>query len=90
MSGLKDPERPLAVEGVEVVPTADGYVVYDEQRDRVHYLNHTAALVLEFCTGENTAEEIVRALQLAYDLPEPPEAETHECLTRLRAEGLVH
>ena len=29
-------------------------------------------------------------LQLAYDLPEPPEAETRECLTRLRAEGLVH
>ena len=27
-------------------------------------------------------------LQLAYDLPEPPEAETRECLTQLRAEGL--
>ena len=54
MSGLEDPEHPLAVDGVEVVPTADGYVVYDEQRDRVHYLNHTAVLVLEFCTGENT------------------------------------
>ncbi len=90
MSGLKDPEHPLALEGVEVVPTADGYVVYDEERDRVHYLNHTAALVLEFCTGENSAEEIVGMLQLAYDLPEPPEAETRECLTRLRAEGLVH
>jgi PqqD family protein of HPr-rel-A system len=89
VSGLKDPEHPLAVDGVEVVPTADGYVVYDEQSDRVHYLNHTAALVLEFCTGENSAEEIIGMLQLAYDLPEPPEAETRECLTRLRAEGLV-
>jgi Coenzyme PQQ synthesis protein D (PqqD) len=90
VSGLEDPERPLAVEGVEVVPTSDGYVVYDEQRDRVHYLNHTAALVLEFCTGENSAEEIVRMLQLAYELAEPPEVETRECLNRLRAEGLVH
>jgi hypothetical protein len=89
VSELEDPERPLAVEGVEVVPTADGYVVYDEPRDRIHYLNHTAALVLEFCTGENSAEEIVRMVQLAYELPEPPEAETRECLTRLRAEGLV-
>jgi hypothetical protein len=77
------------MDGVEVVPTADGYVVYDEQRDRIHYLNHTAALVLEFCTGENSPGEIVRMLQLAYDLPEPPDEETRECLARLRAEGLV-
>ena len=90
MSGPNDPEHPVAVEEAEVVPTADGYVVYDEGRDRVHYLNHTAVLVLEFCTGENTAEEIVRMLQLAYDLPEPPDEETRECLVRLRAEGLVH
>ena len=90
MSGAENPDRPLAVGDLEVVPTADGYVVYDEQRDRVHYLNHTAVLILEFCTGENSAEEIVGMLQLAYDLPEPPEAETRECLTRLRAEGLVH
>jgi Coenzyme PQQ synthesis protein D (PqqD) len=90
VSDSPEPERPLALEGVEVVPTADGYVVYDEQRDRVHYLNHTAALVLEFCTGENSAEEIVEMLQLAYDLPEPPQVETLECLTRLRAEGLIH
>ena len=72
-----------------MVASADGYVVYDERRDRVHYLNHTAALVLEFCTGENGPDQIVRMLQAAYDLPEPPEAETEECLARLRAEGLV-
>jgi hypothetical protein len=89
VSKLEEPEHPRAMDGVEVVPTADGYVVYDEQRDRVHYLNHTAALVLEFCTGDNSPEEIVRMLQLAYDLPDPPEDETRECLTRLRVEGLV-
>ena len=79
----------LAVEGIEVVPTADGYVVYDEGRDRIHYLNHTAALVLEFCTGENTDEEIVRMLQVAYELPDPPQEETRECLSHLRTEGLI-
>jgi hypothetical protein len=89
VSEVQGSDHPVAVDGIEVVPTADGYVVYDEPRDRIHYLNHTAALVLEFCTGENSPEEIVGMLQLAYDLPEPPEAETRECLTRLRAEGLV-
>jgi hypothetical protein len=77
------------VPGIEVIASADGYVVYDEERDRVHHLNHTAALVLEFCTGENDEGEIVGMLQAAYDLPEPPAAETEECLAHLRAEGLV-
>jgi hypothetical protein len=89
MSGAGRAGTPVAADGIEIVPTADGYVVYDEGRDRIHYLNHTAALVLEFCTGENTDAEIVHMLQLAYELPEPPEDETHECLTHLRTEGLI-
>lgn len=89
MSSEQGQANPTSVDGVEVIPTADGYVIYDESRDRIHYLNHTAALVLEFCTGENTAEEIVALLQKAYDLPDPPEEETRECLEQLRAEGLL-
>jgi hypothetical protein len=81
--------RPLRRSGIEVVPTADGYVVYDEERDRVHYLNHTAALILEFATGENSDEQITRMLQVAYDLPEPPEEEVSECLEQLLKEGLI-
>ena len=82
-------ERPERVEGVEVSAAADGYVVYDPAKDRVHYLNHTAALVLEFCTGEHTAEEIARLLQVAYEMPEPPVLEAGECLAQLRHEGLI-
>ena len=81
--------RPLRADGIEVVPTVDGYVVYDPARDRVHYLNHTAALVLEFATGENSDTEITRMLQVAYDLPDPPATEVRECLEQLRDEGLV-
>lgn len=80
---------PVRATGIEVVPTADGYVVYDADRDRVHYLNHTAALILEFATGANNDEEITRMLQTAYDLPDPPAREVRECLEQLRAEGLV-
>lgn len=81
--------NPVAVDGLEVVPTADGYVVYDESHDRVHYLNHTAALVLEFCTGDNSARDIIRMLQLSYDLPRPPERETRDCLESLQEQGLL-
>ena len=81
--------RPERVEGVEVSAVADGYVVYDPAKDRVRYLNHTAAVVLEFCTGEHTVEEIVHLLQVAYELPEPPAREAGECLAHLRQEGLI-
>ena len=82
-------DSPRRVENVEINQVADGYVVYDKERDRVHYLNHTAALVLEFCTGENTTDDIIGIMQTAYDLPDPPEDEIAECLTQLREEGLV-
>jgi coenzyme PQQ synthesis protein D (PqqD) len=84
------PDRgPERTDGIEVNAVADGYVVYDTARDRVHYLNHTAALVLELCTGENSTDEIVRLLQVAFELPEPPTREANDCLEQLRGEGLI-
>jgi len=82
-------DLPRRVDDIEINQVADGYVVYDKDRDRVHYLNHTAALVLEFCTGENTADDIVDIMQTAYELPSPPKDEISACLTQLRGEGLV-
>jgi Coenzyme PQQ synthesis protein D (PqqD) len=80
---------PVKADDVEVSEVADGYVVYHPAEERVHYLNHTAALVLEFCTGENEPAEIVRIVQRAYDLPAPPESEVGRCLEQLRKGGLV-
>jgi hypothetical protein len=82
--------RPRRRETLEIVPTGDGFVVYDPERDRVHYLNHTAALVLEFAAGELTETEIAELLQLAYDLPDPPNHAVLSCLALLRQEGLVN
>jgi hypothetical protein len=81
--------RPTRTGGIEVSPIADGCVVYDPARDRVHQLNRSAALILEFCDGENTDVEIARLLQDAFDLREPPHEVTRECLEHLREEGLV-
>lgn len=38
-------------------------VIYDEQRDRIHLLNRTAALVWGRCDGTRTASEIAGILQ---------------------------
>jgi Coenzyme PQQ synthesis protein D (PqqD) len=77
------------VQDIEINEVADGFIVYHPSRDRVHYLNQTAAIVLEFCTGENDVNSIVDLLQAAYDLPERPEVEISECLAHLSEEGLV-
>jgi len=81
--------RPKRVDGNEVTQVADGYIVYQTERDRIHYLNHTAVLVLELCNGSVRAADIPVLVQQAYDLPEAPTAEVAECLNHLAAEGLI-
>ena len=80
---------PKRVEGIEINEVADGYIVYQAARDRVHYLNHTAVLVLEMCNGRLPAGQIPGLLKTAYDLAEPPTEEVAACLTKLQEEGLV-
>jgi hypothetical protein len=80
--------RPAA--GIEINPVVDGYIVYDPTRDRIHYLNHTAVLLLEFCDGRRKAGELPRLLQTTYDLPEAPVGEVEAFLEKLFEEGLVH
>ena len=82
-------DRPVRAEGIEIDSIPEGCVVYDPSRDRVHQLNHTAALILELCNGENTSDDIVRVVQIAYELPEPPKEVTLRCIDQMRTEGLV-
>jgi hypothetical protein len=77
------------VEGLEINAVSDGYVVHNTNRDRIHYLNPTGAVILELCNGEVAEQEIPRLLQLVYELPEPPVVAVVECLTNLRREGLI-
>ncbi|TBR27483.1 MAG: PqqD family protein [Reyranella sp.] len=82
--------RPACAAGLEINPVSDGYIVYQPDRDRIHYLNATAALVLELCNGRNDVNELAALLQLAFDLGEPPHDAVAECLDTLMSEGLVH
>jgi hypothetical protein len=80
---------PARVEDLDVAEVADGFVVYHPARDRVHFFNHTAAIVLELCDGSKSDTEITKLVQRCYELSEPPETEVAECLAQLREEGLV-
>lgn len=81
--------KPRRNDGLDVCEVVDGYVVYEAGNDRVHYLNNTAALVLELCTGENSRTEIAALLQSAFSLTSSPDAEVTDVLNSFAREGLV-
>lgn len=89
MSTVDWDARPQRVEGIEINEIPDGYVIYDPHRDRVHYLNQTAVLLLELCNGQVAARELPALLRDAYNLPEPPTEEVAEYMQKLVEEGLV-
>ena len=55
----------------------------------MHYLNHTAAVVLELCTGANSLADIAAGVRAAYGVPDSLETHVRECVDKLRAERLV-
>ena len=81
--------KPRLVKGLRITPVDGGYVVYAPSDERVHYLNHTAGLVMDLCTGRNTWQEIVGLVGEAYDLPRRPERQVSALLKQLSDEGLV-
>lgn len=82
-------EFPKIAGGLEINEVEDGYVIYQSEKDKVHYLNKTAVLVLEACTGTNTAADIGGIVKTAYGLPEAPEKEVADCLKTLFDEELI-
>jgi len=81
--------NPRHINNLDINPADDGYIIYQPELDRVHYLNATAVLILELCTGSNSSEEIIDLVQQAYGLPEAPVEVVGEALKQLKAEGLL-
>lgn len=80
---------PQALAGLDISSTDDGYIVYQPELDRVHYLNHSAVLILELCTGRNSMGEIATLVQEAYALPDPPLTKVEETVANLLELGLL-
>lgn len=77
-------------EGLEVVAVPDGYVVYNDTRSMVHYLNPTASMVLELCDQCVDAAAMARRMQAIFELPAPPDSDVDLCLAQLLDQHLIH
>jgi len=81
--------KPRRITDLRIEPFEDAFMVYRNGNDRVHYLNHTAVLVLELSTGENDAEQMAAVLQGLYQLDSPPTREVQDIIANMMDEGLV-
>jgi hypothetical protein len=63
---------PRKKDGLEVHSVGGKFVIYETEKDAVHYLNPTAVLVLECCDGTSSAGQIAEAVRELYALPAPP------------------
>jgi len=88
---MPDTERryPAISPGLEIDAVADGYIVYQPERERVHHLNQTSVFILELCNGRNAEADMPELLKLAYGLAAAPVDEVAQCLNALRTEGLI-
>lgn len=74
---------------LEVHEVPDGYIIYQTERDRVHYLNATAAVIFEFCDGRHAPDEIVSRVATAFEIGPSGHDEIRAGLESLMKEGLV-
>jgi len=81
--------HPRKTEGLEIHTVADQVAVYDTIADQLHYLNPTAALVLDLCDGSHSTPEIAALVQEAYGLDASPLTEIANCIADLKQTGLV-
>ena len=84
-----DMGNPKHFPGLEISQSDDGCVISRPGQDRIHFLNPTAVLILELCTGENTPEQIVELVKSVYELSEAPVDDVYAVLNQLSDAGLL-
>ena len=67
----------------------DGFIIYDASVDKVHFLNHTATFVLEYCNGQHSVDEIAEIMQDAWQMDEAPQQEVAALVEQLEKEKLL-
>ena len=88
-AGIDDAATFSVATGLEITEVPDGAMIYQAARDRVHYLNPTAVIVLELCTLGKSRAEMEAFIRDGFALERPPRAEIGSCLDALLGEGLV-
>ena len=81
-------DKPRAVEGLQINEVKDGLVVYDD-RDGVHFLNGTAAVVFTLCDGVRDRKAIVDGMATVFGPDAVSAAKVYACIGELQDAGIL-
>lgn len=70
MNEISPDDRFVTAEGMDLNEVPDGYVIYDNDNNMVHYLNSTAAIVYQMCDGGQSVAAIAEFIKSAFELDE--------------------
>lgn len=76
MTAVSGSDRFVTVDGADLNEVPDGYVIYDNDNNQVHYLNTTAAIIYQLLDGNHTVDEVAELIKQAFDLDEDVEVAT--------------
>jgi len=77
---------PVSASNCTIIRTNDGVAI--QQEDKIHTLNGSAVEIFELCTGQQTIDEIIKAIQDRYTDDSVGEI-VHSFVEQLHAAGLV-
>ena len=84
------PTKPRISDEVTVCDVDGEAVVYDPNGVQLHYLNHSAALVLDLCDGRSTIKQMAEAIADVYEVPvDEVEANVRKTIRELRKRELL-
>ena len=66
MGTISGADKYETIEGVDLNEVPDGYVIYDNEDNKVHYLNTTAAIVYQLLDGKQTVDAIADLIKEAF------------------------
>lgn len=81
--------KPRRIDGLDVNRVSDGYVIYRQASEVVHYLNLTGAFIFELCDGETPVEWMADLVREAFELDDSPGGEVRTCLSELYRASLI-
>lgn len=74
---------------LEIHTVPDGYFIYQGSRDKVSYLNSSAAVVFEFCDCALDYEDVVRRVTRFFGLAATAQTQIRACVDSLIEERLI-